>query len=330
MDTLTHGLLGAVIGSLRAPRSGVACDESQPAVRAGMLAGILAAELPDIDYLLPAGDAVLHALKAHRGLTHALVAVPAVALVAALLAKLVFREARLGSLYARAFIAVPLAHLLPDLWTGWGTRLLLPFSERRIALDWTMVVDPFFTLPLAVGAAWALWRRTHFRRSLWLGAAVAGTYLTGRIATSWHLTGVVREAYPAAASVHVFPLPFSALGWRYVSRFEREYAAGAVGLGSGLQEHARVSSAPTGPVPDELASVPTVHEALAWARFPVVRVTELGPAEHSIQVADLRYHLHGKPTLAFVVTIAGDAVVDARLERGGNLGELFRRWRRGE
>lgn len=82
MDTLTHGLLGAAVGAIPWPsrRTGA---ESASAARAGILTGVLAAELPDLDYLLPARDAVLHTLTAHRGLTHSLVGVPFVALVAA-------------------------------------------------------------------------------------------------------------------------------------------------------------------------------------------------------------------------------------------------------
>lgn len=330
MDTLTHGLLGAAMGAIPLPRWLVAPDESPRASHAAVLVGILAAELPDIDYLLPAGDAVLRTLQAHRGLTHALIAVPVVALVAAVVAKLVFRQARLGPLYVRALIAVPLAHLLPDLWTGWGTRLLLPFSDQRFALDWTMVVDPFFTLPLAIAAGWGLWRRARWRRALLLGMAVSGIYLGLRIATAQHLAGVVRAAYPRATSVHVFPALLAVGRWRYVARFEGEYAAGSIALGSAPEEQARVPPLPTGPVPDALATVPTVREALAWARFPVVRVGAVDASGHRIEIADLRYHLRGEPTLAFVMTIAGDGTVaDARLERGGSVGELLRRWRQG-
>lgn len=329
MDTLTHGLLGAAVGALPLPRQILARDDSRQAARAAVLAGVLAAQLPDIDYLLPAGDAVLRTLKAHRGLTHALIAAPVVALVAAALSRLVFRETRLGPLYVRALVAVPIAHLLPDLWTGWGTRLFLPFSDARIALDWTMVIDPFFTLPLAVGAGYALWLdRARWRNALMLGLAVSGIYLGLRIASGQYLVGVVRAAYPGAASVHVFPAPLAVAGWRYVARFDGEYVAGSIALGSPSEEEARVASTPAGPVPRSLAMAPTVREALAWARFPVVRVEQVDGGGHRIEIADLRYHLRGLPTLAFVITVAGDGVVtDARLERGGSIGELFRRWR---
>ena len=326
MDTLTHGLLGAATAALPMPRRFI--DESPVAQRAAIVAGILAAELPDLDYLLPAEDPVLHTLRAHRGLTHALIAVPAVALAAALLTKLIFRRARLGPLFMRASIAVPLAHLLPDLWTGWGTRLLLPFSERRFALDWTMVVDPLFSLPLFAAACWALFRRASFRRAMAFGVAVSTGYLVFRIASAAHLTGSVQRAYPTAAGVRVFPAPFAVTRWRFVAQLHGSYAVGSMALGGTPREEARVASFPTGPLPERLASIPTVREALAWARFPVVQRTPTADSGHRIEIADLRYHMGGKPTLAFVVQVAADGnVQNAHLERGGSARELFQRWR---
>jgi inner membrane protein len=328
MDTLTHGLLGACLAALPLPswleRRG---DQAVPA-RASILASVLAAELPDLDYLLPAKDAVLHTLQAHRGVTHSLVAVPLVALAAALLTKAVFRRARLLPLYARALLSVPLAHLLPDLWTGWGTRLFLPFSDRRFALDWTMVLDPVFTAPLLAAALWASFRRRDFRRAMAVGAAFAAVYLALRVVSLRSLTHRMQEAYPSAATVDVFPAPFSVMRCRYVARLGASYAAGYVGWRTPHRESARVPALPGGPLSEALTAVPTVREALAWARFPVVRVVPLARSEQRVEVADLRYHLHGAPTLTFVVTIdARGEVKDAQLLRGGSASELWRRLR---
>jgi inner membrane protein len=331
MDSLTHGLLGAAIAAIPLPRRLVMEDGSPVAQRAAIVAAVLAAELPDLDYLLPAADPVLHTLRAHRGLTHALIAAPAIALAAALLTKLIFRRARLSPLFARGLIAVPLAHLLPDLWTGWGTRLLLPFSEQRFALDWTMVVDPLFTLPLFAAACWALFRRASFRRSMAIGAAVSAVYLVFRIASAHLLTSSVRQAYPTATGIRVFPAPLATTRWRYVVELDGLYAAGSVGLGGTPDEEARVASFPTGPLPERLASIPTVREALNWARFPVVRSSLTSDSAHRIEIADLRYHLRGAPTLTFVVLVAAEGTVQsAHLERGGSVRELFQRWRQSE
>jgi inner membrane protein len=329
MDTLTHGLLGAAAAAIPLPHRLIAPDKSPHAPRAAVLVGVIAAELPDIDYLLPASDVVLHTLRAHRGPTHAIIAAPLVAFVAVALGKVFFRQARFRPLYARALVAVLLAHLLPDLWTGWGTRLFLPFSHERVALDWTTVIDPVFTLPLVAAAGWALWRRASWRRALLLGVAVSGAYLCVRITIARHLTSVIGANYPQAESVHVFPAPLALMRWRYVAQLEGEYAAGSIELGNNPEEDARISPLPTGPVPASLVGVPTVREALAWARFPVVRIhAEATGHAHQIEISDLRYHLHGEPALTFVIAVAHDGTVtDARLDRNVSLGEFIRRGR---
>lgn len=326
MDTLTHGLLGVALAALPLPRR-IEKAGATP-LRAAILASVLAAELPDLDYLLPAEDAVLHTLSAHRGYSHSLLAVPAVALVAALLSKAVFRRAAFATLYVRALISVPLAHLLPDLWTGWGTRLLLPLSERRLALDWTMVVDPVFTAPLLLALLWAGYRRKQFRKAMALGAATSALYVALRVGCATHLTAEVAQVYPRAASVHVFPTLLGVTRWRYVARFHADYAAGTVTLGRTPVEGARHRALPTGPVADDLRRVPTVREALSWARFPVVSTTLLERSVRRVTIADLRYHIGGEPTLAFVIDVGlNGRVHDARLDRGGSAGELLRRFR---
>jgi inner membrane protein len=326
MDTLTHGLLGAAMAALSLPRR-LEAPGSVP-VRAALLVSVLAAELPDLDYLLPADDAVLHTLSAHRGFSHSLVAVPVVALVAALLTKALFRRSAFVALYCRALLCVPLAHLLPDLWTGWGTRVLLPFSERRLALDWTMVIDPIFTAPLLAAAIWAMLRKRLFRRAMAIGASLALLYIAARISLSAHLKQQVALAYPRAASVHVFPALLAVTRWRYVARLDGKYAVGSVSLGSAPAEAAQHRALPTGPLQDELRDVATVREALSWARFPIVRSQPLDSSTRRVEIADLRYHLAGQPSLTFIIDVdSAGRVRHAELDRGGSPAELLRRAR---
>ncbi|NVJ27458.1 MULTISPECIES: metal-dependent hydrolase [Myxococcus] len=332
MDNLTHGLLGLAVGALRRPdvRPG-SPERASSTDRAVLLASVLAAELPDLDTLLARGDAVTVALHAHRGLSHSLVFAPVVAMVATLVAWAVFRQGtRPLPVFLSSVGSVLFAHLLPDLWTGWGTRVLLPFSDARLSLDWTVVVDPWVTLPLVVGTVVAWRRRAVWRRALLVGLACAMAYVGARVVSWSVLTRRVDGAYPGAQAVRVFPAPLSFNTWRYVARLPGEVlAAGDVTL-LGAPREARRVEAPLDALPVELREVPTVREALAWARFPVVTVT---PVEggREVRVADLRYHLNGEPTLTFVVRVdAAGTVTDARLERGGSASELLRRWRGGD
>ena len=319
MDSLTHGLLGLAIGALRR------AERDRAAVLVGC---VLAAEIPDLDYLWPADNSVLHSLKAHRGFTHSLLAVPLVALVATALTKLMFRRAPAVTVFVWSLPAVLFAHLLADAWTGWGTRLALPFSDARVTLDWMMVVDPLFTLPLLVGALWGVRKRTLIRRAVLTGAAVACCYLAVRVAIRADLTARVQRAYPSAETVHVFPSWLGPTAWRYVAVFPERYAVGRIHAFSVPQEqanHRRAAGDGSSPLTRSNA---TVREALAWARFPLVTERPRLPSGVQLSIADLRYHLNGAPTLSFLIELDDQArVVSANLDRGGSARSLWERFR---
>lgn len=326
MDTLTHGLIGFAIGALRRREVGAA-SATDGAVS---IACVIAAELPDLDYLWPSADAASSTLRAHRGLSHSLIASPLVAAVAVGLALAWVRVrrrqwARPGPTFVFAWLATVAGHLLPDLWTGWGTRLLLPFADDRLALDWTMVIDPLVTLPLALAAIVA-WRRPALRRvamSVGLGAAVA--YVGARAAAHAQVERRLRVEIVGAQSVDAFPSLLRPFTWRYVATIDGELAAGTAGTFGGLEEQARHASANAAALREAAALGPSVQEAIAWARFPIVERSADG---RELRIGDLRYHFGGRPTLTFVFELdARGRVVGSRLERGGTVRELLERWR---
>ncbi|HZF48965.1 MAG TPA: metal-dependent hydrolase [Polyangiaceae bacterium] len=317
MDTLTHGLLGLSIGAIRKP-------DGTPTDRGVLLAAVIAAELPDLDYLWPSDEPVLVTLRAHRGLSHALIAAPGVALVAAVVACLVVRRAAFLPTYVTAVAATVFGHILCDLWTGWGTRVLLPLSDRRLGLDWTSVVDPLVTLPLLIGAGIALARRRRaWRRPLLVGLLVSAAYVGARVGIRAALEAEVDARYGAAA--RVFPAPVGVLRWRYVAPLPNGFAAGVVELGGDLVEERVVETDPRAIA--AVQALPVGREVLAWARFPVVTRTLKGNGGYTLSVGDLRYHAGGEPTLRFVLEVdAGGQMTSARLDRGGSLRELVARW----
>lgn len=326
MDNLTHGLFGLAVGALRRPslRGTRALDATDRAV---LLTCVIAAELPDIDTLWPAGDDVLHALLAHRGPTHSLLAAPVVALFAAAIAQVVFRGARFGVSLRWGTASVVFAHLIADAWTGWGTRLLLPFSNERVTWDWTLVVDPLVTLPLLVGLIWAARRRDVWRRAVLIGAACACAYVGVRVAIRAVLISQVRTQFASSERVEVFPAWFSLLQWRFVAVTPTTYEAGTVKLAAQAKVQRSVPRTPPA-LPACVSDTPSIREALAWARLPVVQMTELPDGARTITVSDLRYHLGGEPTLGFKFELAADCSLrQARMERGGSARDILRRMR---
>lgn len=328
VDNLTHGLLGVAIGVLLPTGDRPSAHGISPTRKAAVLAGLLAAELPDLDSLWPAADPVLHALRAHRGLSHSLIFTPVVALAAAAVAKGVFRKAHLAPIALTALVSVLLAHLLADLWTGWGTRLLLPFSDQRLTLDWALVVDPLITLPLLFSFLWAMRRPERWKRAAATGLLLSAGYLATRIALREVNAAQLARHYPTAGRVEVFPSWFALRTWRYVVVLpDGTFAAGDSAAFGEIDEQRRARVRGAEALNEAARGVATVQEAIAWARIPQVEQLETSRGS-TVRVADLRYHLRGEPTLAFVIELdRSGRVLEARLERGGSVKSLLERWR---
>src|SRR5215467_680887 len=130
MDPLTHTATGLFLS-----RAGL--NRWTPLATPILL---LAANAPDSDIVTLAGGQ-LNYLHFHRHLTHALIAMPVMAILPVLLVRAVARKpVRWLGAFAAAMIAVA-SHLLLDLTNAYGVRLLLPFSARWLRLDLMNIVD---------------------------------------------------------------------------------------------------------------------------------------------------------------------------------------------
>ena len=124
----------------------------------GTLLLALAANAPDIDAVSWFGGPLMY-LEHHRWITHALLAMPVIALIPVIFVRIAHR----GSFpWFRAFVLSLVAvstHLLLDLTNIYGIRLLLPFSSQWLRLDITSVIDFWiWTILLLALAAPALAR----------------------------------------------------------------------------------------------------------------------------------------------------------------------------
>ena len=150
MDILTHAVMGAALASSVASLRHRGQESALVMRRIAAGAGAVAGLLPDADALIQSGGDALLVLDYHRHFTHALAFVPVGALLAAvLLWPLARRRISFATLYLYS-VSGYLPHPLLDACTSYGTHLWLPFSERREAWNLIAVVDPLFTLLLAV------------------------------------------------------------------------------------------------------------------------------------------------------------------------------------
>ncbi|MCS5586399.1 MAG: metal-dependent hydrolase [Gammaproteobacteria bacterium] len=142
MDILTQALLGSSVAQLGAKKS-----EIKIATFIGCIAGILA----DADIFIQSANDPLLFLDYHRHFTHAIAFVPIGALIGALVCwPFVRNKINFSRLYFFTFLGYLLSGVL-DGFTGYGTYLLLPFSDERVAANLISIIDPIFTLSLLVG-----------------------------------------------------------------------------------------------------------------------------------------------------------------------------------
>ena len=146
MDSVTQIALGAAVGE---KVLGKKVGNKAP------LWGATLGILPDLDVLGAAFLSGTDQLGFHRWVSHSLLfAVGGGLGIGWALSKL-HRDASWREWSTLAFWAI-LTHALLDCFTGYGTQLFSPFSNYPVAFGSIFVIDPLYTLPLAIGLIAAL------------------------------------------------------------------------------------------------------------------------------------------------------------------------------
>lgn len=224
MDLITQGLLGATVA-----QSGASKQDIRLAAGIGLFSGLLA----DADILIQSDADPLLNIEFHRHFTHALVFIPFGALITALLLWPFLRK-RLPflRLYWFALLGYCLSGVL-DAFTSYGTHLLWPFDEARIAWNMVSVVDPVFTLILIVAAIYAF--RKYTVTAAQVGLVLAALYLTLGGVQKHRAETIAQEL--AAKRGHtidrllVKPTLGNLLLWRSVYQFGDQYQVDAIRVG---------------------------------------------------------------------------------------------------
>lgn len=180
MDTVTHGILGALIAKAffaedlpYSARAQVQSWREPPATtgRVAIIATTLGAIFPDIDIFAgPLAHNALSIMTWHRTITHSIILLPLWAVLLAFLThwgaqRLRWPAPAMGNLIT--FYALGLAsHIFLDLITSFGTMALSPLNYTRFSLDWIFIVDLIMTsfVLLPQLAAWAFRRPQHSAR----------------------------------------------------------------------------------------------------------------------------------------------------------------------
>lgn len=284
MDTLTHALSGALAARATAPRT------ARIPVAARVAAGFFAAAFPDIDWALVYVSPAAY-VTGHRGLTHSVLLLPLwAALLAWACAKLDRGGARWRDYFGVCAIAIGI-HILGDLITSFGTIVLAPLSDARVAWSTTFIIDLWFTGIIVAGlaAAW-LWRRSRVPAVAAL--ALLGGYVGLQAVLHARAVDAGREHAArmglGAAQVSALPRPVSPFNWMVVVVAGDRYHYANVNL---------IRAAPLpAPGPDAgfIARLDAAYEPVATARWATVPKLGDSPADRPLAAAVL-----GTPELAF-------------------------------
>ncbi len=228
MDPLSQAVLGAVV-----PQATMRHRNLARLTFIGALAGMA----PDLDVLIRSNTDPLLFLEYHRQFTHSLLFIPLGSLLCALVFwKTIGRGINFSTVWLAAFLGY-LTHGLLDACTTYGTLLLWPFSDARIAWNTIAVIDPLFTLPLLFGVVWGMTKKSVWApRLAFLWALVylgIGALQHDRAVMIGE--GLAESRGHVGVSVSAKPTLGNLLLWKVIYRHEDQFWVDAVRVGTEVQ-----------------------------------------------------------------------------------------------
>lgn len=292
MDTVTQIGLGAAVGeAVLGRRIG----------RRAMLWGGIGGLLPDLDILVPLGDAVRN-VTYHRGPSHSLFVLAAltpfmVFLILKIHPQTAVYRARWLWLVSLAFVT----HVLLDCLTVYGTQIFWPLSTPPVMWSTLFIIDPAYSLPLLAGvlAALVMSRSTgrgHLVNSICL--TLSTLYIVWSIGAKLHVEQAARYSLRQQGIAHsallTTPTAFNTLLWRVLAMGDDGYYEGYYSLVDG-------------------------NRGVKLMRYPANRGLLAGVEEHW-PVKRLQWFTHG----FYAVERIGDGIVMTDLRMGMEPDYTFR------
>ncbi|MBK1883324.1 metal-dependent hydrolase [Luteolibacter pohnpeiensis] len=217
MDSITQAALGAAMGELVLGKK-----LGNRALSWGALFGIL----PDLDVLLLPFFNTTHDLWVHRTLTHSLLFIIVAALaISPWLAKLWKRD-KVSKGQAAGFIFLVLGvHVLVDCFNVYGTPVLWPFLNERIAFNNLYLTDYLFSAPLVISLVWLAFLRSKKQKPkrrkicLW-GLGICMVYTLFSLLAKWAVSsGFEADLHRREVTYKrrmEAPTPYNIILWRSV------------------------------------------------------------------------------------------------------------------
>ena len=317
MDNLTHSLFGWTVA-----RAGI--GRRLPHATATL---IVASNISDVDIVAGLRDGIDY-LAMHRGPTHGPLGVVGLGLVTAVLIsgwrRIASRSARSAGdnregrhflgWWGLAMIGIA-CHVLMDLPTSYGTRLLSPFVWTWYALDWMPIIDVYLWLVLIVALVVGSWfgrkraaliglalmacdysaRAILHQRALNTGALFNAAGVRAPCTTAPTLVAHAGGTLPGAPGSEVcieasaLPTFFSPLTWRIIRQHSNGYELSdrrVFGPPATIQWTWLASHS------DEVERVRATRPGqvfLDFARFPLAELVARTPSLTTVRLFDARF-----------------------------------------
>jgi inner membrane protein len=219
VDSITQAALGGLCGELVLRRQ---------LGWKGALWGVFFGTLPDLDVLTPGLDS-MDALRNHRSLSHSLFLMLMMSPIFGwLLCKL---HKSVSYRRATGFVLLTwLTHVLIDCFNSYGTQVLEPFSNYRVAFGNMAIADFFFLIPMLLGNFLCLFCKRDGKARSWI------TWTTTAWISLYALTSVLllhtskshfREKLASqnisASEMQVSPTLSNIFLWRMIARDSDHY-----------------------------------------------------------------------------------------------------------
>lgn len=320
MDNLTHSLVALTLARTQLRRAG----------RGATMTLLVASNAPDCDVVAAVTGGGAAYLEAHRGSSHGLPGAAGLALATAILvyAALLIRrwrrppaapesdagDASLPALIGLALIGT-IGHVLMDLPTSYGTRILSPFDRTWYAVDLMPIIDVYLWVLLAAGLA-AIRFRPQRQSAIAAGVLLLVLANYGlRLTLHDRALGAARDGGPPAATLAAWPdapapklpsdfpcdarpcrlataaLPTfgSPFRWRIVRQFSDGYQVYDLDLLRSTDTGAEfVPHQPGTVLEGAIRRAPVAGAFLAFSRFPAARI-DRNDGHTDVRLADVRF-----------------------------------------
>ena len=218
MDTVTHGLLGALtVRGLPTRYKDISLNELT-------VVAFSAAVFPDIDYLTFWIHPLLFLAEWHRAATHSFIMMPVWSITIGFTAAILVKARWKWPVYSAVCAVAISSHIFSDMITIYGTQIFNPISDYKAVIGTTFVIDGYFTGIVLAGLILSILLKRYanhchrpvalFMIGVLLSYLGLQTYFRS-VANDFAHRYAEQQQFQAKA-IHSIPQPFSPTYWKII------------------------------------------------------------------------------------------------------------------